>query len=75
MLAANAVDINTGEPYFKPYTVIKKKGMKVVVFGLITPSVPRWLPESLYRVSGSKTWSPLQGSGCRPSRRKILTLL
>jgi 2',3'-cyclic-nucleotide 2'-phosphodiesterase/3'-nucleotidase len=65
MLAANAIDINTGEPYFKPYTVIKKKGLKVVVFGLITPSVPRWLPESLYRgirfenmVSTARKWMP-----------------
>lgn len=49
LLAANAVDIKTGEPYFEPYIVIKKRGMKVVVLGLITPSVPRWLPESLYR--------------------------
>jgi len=48
MLAANAIDIKTGEPYFEPYTVIRKKGMKIVVFGLITPSVPNWLPESLY---------------------------
>ena len=23
LLAANAVDINTGKPYFKPYTIIK----------------------------------------------------
>lgn len=66
MLAANAVDISTGEPYFEPYTVIKKKGLKVVVFGLITPSVPRWLPESLYRgirfenmVSTAKKWMPV----------------
>lgn len=65
MLAANAVDINTGEPYFRPYTVIRKKGLKVVVFGLITPSVPRWLPESLYRgirfenmVSTARKWMP-----------------
>ncbi len=65
MLAANAVDINTGEPYFKPFTVIKKKGLKVVVFGLITPSVPRWLPESLYKgirfenmVSTARRWMP-----------------
>lgn len=65
MLAANAVDINTGEPYFRPYTVIRKKGLKVVVFGLITPSVPRWLPEPLYRgirfenmVSTARKWMP-----------------
>lgn len=66
MLAANAVDIRTGEPYFEPYAVIKRKGMKIVVFGLITPSVPRWLPESLYRgirfenmVTTARKWMPL----------------
>jgi 2',3'-cyclic-nucleotide 2'-phosphodiesterase/3'-nucleotidase len=66
MLAANAVDIRTGEPYFEPYTVIERKGIKVVVFGLITPSVPRWLPESLYRgirfenmVSTASKWMPV----------------
>lgn len=65
MLAANAVDTSTGEPYFEPYTVIEKRGIKVVVFGLITPSVPRWLPESLYRgirfenmVSTARKWMP-----------------
>ncbi len=66
LMAANAVDINTGEPYFEPYTVIKKMGMKIVVFGLITPSVPRWLPESLYHgirfedmVSTARKWMPV----------------
>jgi len=66
MLAANAIDISTGEPYFKPYAVIQKKGMKIVVFGLITPSVPRWLPEPLYRgirfedmVSTARKWMPV----------------
>ena len=66
MLAANAVDTRTGDPYFEPYTIIKKKGMKVIVFGLITPSVPRWLPESLYRgirfenmVETASKWMPV----------------
>jgi 2',3'-cyclic-nucleotide 2'-phosphodiesterase/3'-nucleotidase len=66
LLAANAVDITTGKPYFEPYTVIKRKGMKVIVFGLITPSVPRWLPESLYHgirfedmVETAKNWMPV----------------
>lgn len=65
MLAANAVDNETNEPYFKPYTVISKNGIRVVVFGLITPSVPRWLPESLYHgirfenmVTTAKKWMP-----------------
>lgn len=65
MLAANAVNTETGKPYFEPYTVIKKAGMKIVVFGLITPSVPRWIPESLYKgmrfdnmVSTARQWMP-----------------
>jgi len=48
MLAANAINTETGKPYFDPYTVINRGGMKIIVFGLITPSVPSWLPESLY---------------------------
>jgi 2',3'-cyclic-nucleotide 2'-phosphodiesterase / 3'-nucleotidase len=66
MLAANAIDIRTGKPYFEPYTVIKKKGMKIIVFGLITPSVPNWLPESLYAgirfeemVQTAEKWMPV----------------
>ncbi len=66
MLAANAIDIRTGEPYFEPYTVIRKKGLKIIVFGLITPSVPNWLPESLYAgirfddmVKTAEKWMPV----------------
>ncbi len=66
LLAANAVDIQSGKPYFEPFTVVKRGGMKVIVFGLITPSVPRWLPESLYRgirfesmVETARKWMPV----------------
>ncbi|MFO7575674.1 MAG: 5'-nucleotidase C-terminal domain-containing protein [Bacteroidales bacterium] len=52
LLAANAVSTETGEPYFKPYTIIKKGGLRIAVMGLITPSVPNWLPPVLY--SGMK---------------------
>ena len=48
MLAANAVDIKTGHPYFKPYTIVKKKGLKIAVFGMVTPAIPTWLPPELY---------------------------
>lgn len=48
MLAANAVDALSGEPYFQPYTIVERGGYRIAVLGLITPSVPRWLPESLY---------------------------
>ncbi len=47
-LAANAVNIETNEPYFKPYTIIEKKGVRIAVLGLTTPSIPNWLPEKLW---------------------------
>ncbi|MDF1559247.1 MAG: bifunctional UDP-sugar hydrolase/5'-nucleotidase [Bacteroidales bacterium] len=66
LLAANAVHAESGEPYFEPYTLIKKGGLTVAVFGLITPSVPRWLPESLYEgirfenmVETAARWMPV----------------
>lgn len=43
-MAANAIDMETQAPYFKPYTVIEQSGVKVAVLGLITPGIPRWLP-------------------------------
>jgi len=66
LMAANAIDIKTGKPYFEPYTVLRRKGMKIIVFGLITPSVPNWLPESLYHgirfddmVKTARKWMPV----------------
>jgi len=48
LLAANAVSKATGRPYFKPYTIIERNGLKVAILGLITPAVPDWLPPELY---------------------------
>ena len=66
VLAANAVDIKTGKPYFKPYVMIERNGIKVAVFGLITPEVPTWLPPELYSgmefrdmVETAKIWMPV----------------
>ena len=66
LLAANAVKTQNGEPYFEPYCILEKNGLKVAVFGLITPSVPEWLPPVLYSgmefkdmVETAKKWMPL----------------
>jgi 2',3'-cyclic-nucleotide 2'-phosphodiesterase / 3'-nucleotidase len=65
LLAANAVDIATGKPYFKPYRIIEKDGIKIAVFGLVTPAIPNWLPSELYSgiefkdmVETAKKWMP-----------------
>jgi 2',3'-cyclic-nucleotide 2'-phosphodiesterase/3'-nucleotidase len=66
ILAANAVDIKSGKPYFEPYTIIRKSGLKIAVFGLITPAIPTWLPPELYSgiefrdmVETAKQWMPI----------------
>jgi 2',3'-cyclic-nucleotide 2'-phosphodiesterase / 3'-nucleotidase len=47
-LAANALNAETKEPYFKPYTVIIRKGIKIAVLGMITPWIPNWLPKNIW---------------------------
>lgn len=47
-MAANALNIITGEPYFQPYAMLKRKGLRIAVLGLITPGIPQWLPPQLY---------------------------
>lgn len=72
-LAANAVDKKTGEPYFLPYTVIERKGIKVAVLGLITPAIPNWIPEILYEgiefedmIESAEKWVPIIKEKVKP---------
>ncbi len=47
-LAANAVDNTTGKPYFQPYVILHRKGLKIAVLGMITPAIPNFLPPSIW---------------------------
>lgn len=67
LLAANAVDAVTGEPYFQPYTVIERGGRRIAVLGLITPAIPAWLPENL--------WAGLRFEDMEPSARKWIQII
>lgn len=65
-LAANAINANTGESYFEPYTVINKNGFKIAILGLITPGIPEWLPKELWSgiefedmIVTAKKWIPI----------------
>lgn len=49
ILGANIIDTATGQPHFKPYEVIERDGVKVVVLGMITPAIPVWLSENLWK--------------------------
>lgn len=48
-LGANIIDTGTGEPYVKPYIVIEREGVKIAILGMLTPAIPNWLNESLWK--------------------------
>ena len=47
-LAANAINTKTGKPYFEPYTILNKNGVKIAVIGLTNPNIPNWLSPHLW---------------------------
>jgi 2',3'-cyclic-nucleotide 2'-phosphodiesterase/3'-nucleotidase len=47
-MAANAVKTGSEEPWFKPYVVITRSGIRIAILGLTTPKVPDWLPQALW---------------------------
>ena len=49
ILGANIVDKNSGQPYVKPYAVFYREGVKIAVIGMLTPTIPYWLHESIWK--------------------------
>lgn len=49
ILGANIIETATGKTHFKPYEVLERDGVKVVVLGMITPAIPVWLSENLWK--------------------------
>ncbi|MFA6770694.1 MAG: 5'-nucleotidase C-terminal domain-containing protein [Bacteroidales bacterium] len=47
-LAANALDNKTEKPYFKPYTILNKNGIKVAIIGMTNPNITNWLSPHLW---------------------------
>jgi len=65
VLCANAVKPD-GTPYFQPYAVIEKGGIKIAILGMITPKIPDWLPPQFWTgmqfedmVQTAKKWVPI----------------
>lgn len=51
-LAANAVYSDgpeKGKPYFKPYTIVKRKGLKIAIIGMTNANIKSWLPEEKWK--------------------------
>ena len=49
VLGANIIDTSTGQPHLVPYKVLERDGVKIVVLGMITPAIPAWLSENLWK--------------------------
>jgi len=47
-LSANTWDLKKNRPYFQPYKIIVKNGVKIAILGLTTPGIPNWLPPDIY---------------------------
>lgn len=62
ILGANAVDEETGEPYFEPYTILVRSGIRIAVIGFTTPAVPHWIPR--------RVWSGIRFEDIRESAER-----
>lgn len=49
VLGANILLGDTAHNFVPPYSIIERHGVKVAVLGMITPAIPNWLPEELWR--------------------------
>lgn len=65
-LSANLVDEKTGEPYFTPYTIVRKGGVKIAILGLTEPAFVKNFPSILYSgikvldmAETAKKWMPI----------------
>lgn len=47
-LAANAIDMSSGKPYFEPYAIIERNGIRIAVIGMTNPNIPNWLSSHLW---------------------------
>ena len=66
VLGANAIDVYKQAPYWEPYTVLERAGVRIGVLGMVTPGIPGWLPESIWSgirfedmVETARIWIPV----------------
>ncbi|MBP3228640.1 MAG: bifunctional metallophosphatase/5'-nucleotidase [Bacteroidaceae bacterium] len=64
VVCANVLDTRTGKPYWPPYAILKRGNLRIAVIGMLTPTVPKWLPEEL--------WAHLQFADIASTARAVL---
>ncbi len=63
-LAANALDAQTGKPYFQEYVLLKRHGLKIAVIGFTNPNIAGWLSPEL--------WSGLEFKNLMPYAQEVV---
>ncbi|MBP7096915.1 MAG: 5'-nucleotidase C-terminal domain-containing protein [Spirochaetia bacterium] len=65
VICANAVKPD-GTPYFKPYAIIERQGVKIAILGMVSPKIPEWLPPQFWTgmrfddmVPTAQKWIPI----------------
>ena len=63
VIACNVINKKTGKPYTQPYAILKRNGVKIAVLGMLTPAIPNWLTENIWKglrfedmVTSAKKW-------------------
>jgi len=66
IICANLEIEGTGKPYFEPYTIIERQGLKIAVLGLLEPKITEQLPKAFWSgidvmdmVETAKKWVPI----------------
>ena len=66
VLGANVIDLKTNQPYWQPYTIVERQGLRIAILGMITPGIPTWLPNKLWsglrfddQVKVARQWMPV----------------
>ncbi len=67
ILGANVIDTATGLPYFTPYKIFVRQGVRIAVVGFITPAIPHWVPK--------KTWEGMRFDSIRESAEKWIKVI
>lgn len=63
-LAANILNLKRGLPYFDPYKIIYRNGIKIAIIGMTNPNIKKWLSEDL--------WSGMEFEEIIPSLQRWL---
>ena len=63
-LGANIIEVSSKNPYVAPYLILKRQGVKIAILGMLTPAIPNWLHENLWKgmyfeemVSSARKWA------------------